>query len=240
MSLVPFNFKVSLVLFSVFFFLTCTAKNINLDFAAIQGKWQGEFMPGNDFLLVLSFDTTQTEVGRIKLFQSKIEIQDDPLSKIKFDEKKISFYIEAKDTPFKGVIDDNSQTITGNFYFPDGSVHALSVKKIDSAVTGNIEDKDSGDNSYVEILNKEYDANFLKEDLRYLVLNMKKYQPQLNIYISNEDFNGAIDRIENTIKPKMREDEFYRLLAPFVAKIGCSHTGIRLSQQGWKFSSHRF
>ena len=230
MNLNTSKFKISLSLITLFLILTCAAENGRSDLAPIHGEWQGEFMPGNNFLLILNFDTTGTEMGLIKLYQSNIQIQDDPLSKIKLTGNKISFYIQAKGTTFEGEITDNSQTITGNFYFPDGSVHPLFVKKVNAEIITKIKEEPLEDKNCAENLNKKYNIKSLKMDLRYLVTNIKKHHPQLYLYLSKEDFNSLVGSIENSIKSDMKEDDFFRLLAPLVAKIGCSHTGIRPSQ----------
>jgi len=131
MVIKPFSslLLVALLLISV---MQCKKQPDIPGYEAIEGYWEGEFMPGNNLTLVLDFyhKVSGKDHGRVLLFEGGQQIQDDPLKRITLTGNQLTFYIEAKQTPFKGEINGDSLQIRGNFYFPDGSIHPLVVKKI--------------------------------------------------------------------------------------------------------------
>jgi hypothetical protein len=112
------------------------------DYQRIAGFWEGEFMPGNNLTLVLTFRERNdgTAAGRVLLFQGDVQIQDDPLSEIVLEGDHLSFYIEVKGTPFTGNIEADGLHIAGDFQFPDGTLHPVLVKKVPRPSLGNFAD----------------------------------------------------------------------------------------------------
>lgn len=100
---------------------------------SFMGNWEGMFM--NDFrtLIQLESDTAQSFSGRILLYDGEIQIQDDELFKIGIQENKLTFYIMAKETHYKGELDTVSGELNGIFIFPDDSEHPLTVKKVNKS-----------------------------------------------------------------------------------------------------------
>jgi hypothetical protein len=99
---------------------------------SFMGSWEGMFM--NDYRTLIQFecDTAQKISGRILLWDGEQQIQDDELFKISIQENKLSFYIMAKETHYKGELNPGNGELTGIFIFPDDSEHPLTVKKTDS------------------------------------------------------------------------------------------------------------
>lgn len=84
---------------------------------------------------LLSLVTLNTEAQKIKgsilLFDGEQQIQDDELFKISMEENKLTFYIMAKETHYRGKLNPESGELIGIFIFPDDSEHPLTVKKTD-------------------------------------------------------------------------------------------------------------
>lgn len=99
---------------------------------SFMGTWEGMFM--NDFrtLIKLEYDTAQNITGRILLWDGENQIQDDELLKINIQDHKLTFYIMAKETHYKGELDPASGELKGIFIFPDDSEHPLTVIKKDN------------------------------------------------------------------------------------------------------------
>lgn len=55
--------------------------------------------------------------------------------------------------------------------------------------------------------------------------------PGLYRYTPVKAFDSYVDSLRNTITDSLTEPEVYRKLKPFIARVGCLHTGISLPQQ---------
>ncbi|NIR47352.1 hypothetical protein GWO43_02605 [candidate division KSB1 bacterium] len=202
-----------------------TGARLQTDFDRIVGYWEGEFMPGNNLTLVLHFSRGETlkPMGRVLLFQGTAQIQDDPLSKILLKEKQLTFFIEAKSTPFEGEVDANLGQIRGHFRFPDGSLQPVLLQKVDKPSVRHPLDAPKD-------VHAKYSVEQLQEDVRFLREKLGNTHPQLYLYSSKSELDHSFQEIVTHIKTEMREDAFFRLLAPAVARVKCSHTGIRFSE----------
>jgi hypothetical protein len=78
--------------------------------------------------------------------------------------------------------------------------------------------------------NITYPADSLKVWTKGLMKILKENQPGFYRYTSKTDFDRSIDSTINTIKQPLKPIEYYRKLKPLIAKIGCLHTGIQLSE----------
>lgn len=195
----------------------------------VEGFWEGEFMPGNEFLLMLSFQTQNGKLsGRILLFQGEKQIQDDELTRIRVDKDRLSFFIEAKQTVFDGKIEAEKGQISGDFKFPDGSVQSLLVKSVEYPSKGDLAEKPEP-KSYHSTLHRKYASDQLKVDFNYLRNQLEATHPQLYFFSSKQDFDSLFDATMNQIHSEMTEDQFLRLIAPVLARVRCSHTGVRFS-----------
>ena len=96
------------------------------------GIWEGMFM--NDFRTVIKLecDSTQKFSGRILMFDGTQQIQDDELFKISIEEYRLTYYIMAKETHYKGELNPSNGELSGFFIFPDDSEHPLTVKMKDA------------------------------------------------------------------------------------------------------------
>lgn len=226
------RFPVMLVVLLLITGMHCSKQSQIPGYENIEGYWEGEFMPGNNLTLVLDFhqQITGTGHGRLLLFEGDRQIQEDPLKKITLNGKQLTFYIESKQTPFKGELNADSLEIRGNFYFPDGSVHPLIVKRVNSPTHSQTYDKFVGNLDNEKILNRTFTKKQLEEDLRYTKERLEQYHPRLYQYQSKEQWNHNFDQAASMLDSRMTEDVFFRKLAPIIAGIRCSHTAVRTSE----------
>jgi len=92
--------------------------------------WEGDFMVDFKTIIVLEATGDDSYSGSIQMFDNFGEIQNDKLSKIKIRDKELSFYIEAKETEFKGKFDESLNELSGNFIFPDQSMHPIELQRV--------------------------------------------------------------------------------------------------------------
>ena len=216
----------------VFIFAINNAASQSVAEKGIIGFWEGEFMPGNNFTLVLIFQSQDDESlsGRILLFQGQIQIQDDACQNITLDDNQLSFLIEAKNTRFKGSLESDGRQIKGDFVFPDGAAHPITANKVMRPSLGAFAEIKEGAKKH-NILETTYSVVQLQEDFNFLRQHLEKEHPQLYLYTSKQEFNNLFETTQQSINIDMSEDEFFRLIAPVVAKVNCCHTGIRFSNE---------
>ncbi len=197
------------------------------------GYWEGDFMPGNDFTLILRFEILDEEIyGRVILFQGDFQIQDDPLNGIILSNDSLFFRIDVKGTSFSGSLGMDDQQISGKFLFPDRSLHEILVNKVILPSKGDF-DKIEVYVTGEEILEKKYSTDQLKYDLNFLKSEIQSH-PQLYLFTSKEEFEKEFEKAAHSIHSEMTEDEFFRIIAPITSKIRCSHTGIRFSDNYYR------
>ena len=221
-----------LLTLTVIMIYTYSCPAATFDYQTILGFWEGEFMPGNNLTLILNFRMlgNETVTGQIVLFQGNVQIQNDPLKDVLLKDNILSFYIEAKNTRFNGSLETGGQEITGDFHFPDGTVHPLLVRKVAAPSLREYTLNRSEPNGH-DILERKYSGAQLQDDLTFLRDQLENTHPQLYLYSSKEKFDALFDSTFLTINDEMTEDEFFRRMAVIVAKVNCSHTGIRFSRE---------
>jgi len=96
------------------------------------GQWVGKFMGDYKTLIVLESDGSGSYEGTIYMWADGVRIQDDALSVIKLNDKELTFYIQAKETHFKGEFNADVSELSGNFTFPDKSLHPISLQKAET------------------------------------------------------------------------------------------------------------
>ena len=192
------------------------------------GSWEGNFMNDNNLTLILNFQEQSNKDigGNIRLFQGVTKIQDDSLSRIQLSGNQLSFLIEAKNTPFEGQLTDDGSKLAGEFRFPDGSVHPMVVQKVTRPSRGRLSAEASHEPDSI-ILHQKFSQDRLIADLEFLWRLLEKNHPQLYLYTSKEDFEVLFDSLLHQLPAEATLDVFFRMMAPLVARIGCSHTGIR-------------
>lgn len=94
------------------------------------GRWEGKFMEDYQTIITLEFSESGSYTGNIKMYANGDMIQDDALSVIKVSGNELTFYIQAKETHFKGKFDEDVSDLSGNFTFPDKSLHPISLHKV--------------------------------------------------------------------------------------------------------------
>ena len=214
--------RISAILFAMILVANQLA---NADFNAFSGTWSGLFM--DQFKIELRFSDLNGRdfQGQIIMYDGPNQIQDDKLTAILLKDDSISFFILAKETDFHGVVDSDHMKMEGEFTFPDGSKHPLIVKK--NGDDDNLKESTTTQNE--EELYKRYTPYQLKEDISFLRENLFAFHPQAYLYTSKGGFDDMYNSIINGVDHALSVAEFYALIAPFVAKVGCSHTGIRVS-----------
>lgn len=189
----------------------------------ITGSWTGIFM--DQFNIVLQFNSLGNGeyTGQVKMYDGSTQIQDDKLSAIKLNSGDLSFFIPAKQTTFNGLADFDQLKIEGEFIFPDGSKYPLMVVK--KSDLNNVAAKQDGN-----CFDKKYSTAQLKSDIVNLKENLEGSHPQLYLYTSKKTIDSLFDSAIMALDHDLSAAEFYTLIAPLVAKIRCSHTGIKLSE----------
>jgi len=188
------------------------------------GIWEGNFMEQFKTVLLLDQVEGSEYAGKIIMFSGENRIQDDELSKISIENSELSFYIASKESSFKGTFNETNTELSGNFIFPDNSRHPLSVRKFekDSAVV------EATTPSVKERLKLSFPAEELKSEFRNLIQKLKKYHPRLYSYTSEVSFENQVKEILSNLNSDLDIEEYYLRIAPLVASVECSHTGIRL------------
>jgi hypothetical protein len=184
------------------------------------GNWEGIFM--NDFKVEINFSANnQNQIeGNIKMFAGENKIQDDKIDNINLSVNQLTFYIPAKETSFKGSFNDQLTELSGDFVFPDGSKHAIQLKKsVD--VTNSVEE-------YKKLKEQQFNAEELNFDLAFLYTNLKKHHPQLYAHTSKESMDILVEKLKKEIDTTHTLEEFYVLASKLTDAVHCSHTGIRL------------
>ena len=94
------------------------------------GRWEGKFMEDYPTLITLESNESGSYSGNIKMYANGDMIQDDALYVIKLSGRELSFYIQAKETHFKGELSEDGSELSGKFTFPDKSLHPISLQKV--------------------------------------------------------------------------------------------------------------
>ncbi len=223
---------------SAFLFITglllsagCATEDPAPEWDRVVGFWEGAFMPesGMNLTLVLHLfrDADERPQARVLLWEDSTQIQDDPLTRIRLNEDALSFYIEAKDTPFEGTLHPDSLRIEGRFLFPDGSAHPVRVRKVERPSLGDLRADSSLE--FKDALHAVFTPAQLQEDLRFLRQALERDHPGLYAFLDQEAFDGQYADLYRSLDAPMPEGAFPRHIAPLVAAIRCAHTGVRPS-----------
>jgi hypothetical protein len=203
------------------FFLICNIGNSQNKFI---GSWEGIFM--KEFRIHINFNAVNDHsyTGKLVMYSGENRIQNDELSEISLQGNKLKFMIPAKETEFNGVFNENRTELKGNFIFPDGSEHSLTVVKggkSEPLIVHTFE-------NFIKERAKKYTNDELKTDLQFLMDKLKEYHPQLYSYTSAKAFDMLFDRLKKELNAELTLEEYYKLIAPIIDKVKCSHTGARL------------
>ena len=182
----------------------------------IYGSWSGIFMDHYSIELEFVQSGKNQVTGFVRLFDGEQQFQNDLLTRIKSNRDQFSFYIEAKQTTFIGAIEGN--TIEGYFTFPDGSRHKLLVERV-------VESQ----NQDGRISTRKLTVAQQKRDLEFVKDQLLKLHPNLQSEERRQLFEERYTRAVSKIIHDQDVLEFYNIVAPFLAALNCSHTGVRLS-----------
>jgi len=190
----------------------------------IKGLWVGMFMEQFRMEILFSVNEDESLSGKIKMYDGSTLIQDDEIDNIEFKENILSFRIPAKETTFDGHINLDLSEFKGDFIFPDGSHHPVHVvKKLENALSEN-----SLRNIERSFLEERYSSSQLIEDIQFLRSHLSEIHPQYHLYTSDVAFDAMYRTAIQNLDTDLSLREFYNLTSAIVAKIGCSHTGIKL------------
>lgn len=187
------------------------------------GIWEGHFMEQFKTLILIDIQDAGYR-GKILMYSGDNRIQDDELTRISLANGNISFYIPAKETSFEGKFNENNTGFSGNFIFPDKSMHPLRASKFvqDSL---SLETDAPG---LIKQIRESFPAEELKSDFKELIDKLKAYHPRLYSYTPEDSFDRQSEDILTSLNTNLGMEEFFFRIAPLVASVQCSHTGIRL------------
>jgi C-terminal processing protease CtpA/Prc len=197
------------------------------------GIWEGTFM--NDFKTALLLDLKDDGgyAGKILMYSGDNQIQNDEITRISIKNGKLDFYIADKETTFSGTFNEALTELSGKFVFPDNSVHLLVVRKVQK--------EDSAEKATTPALEKQLRKKIpvdeLKSDLQHLIYKLREYHPRLYSYTSEDAFKEKVSQTFTSLDADMSLEEFYLEIAPLVASVKCSHTGIRMPVEYQSFIS---
>jgi len=197
------------------------------------GIWEGSFM--NDFRTALLFDLRDDGgyAGKILMYSGDNQIQDDEITRISIENGTLAFYIADKETTFNGTFNEALTELSGKFVFPDKSEHPLVVRKVKKDESAETPTQPAQKKPVL----KKIPVEELKSDLQDLINKLREYHPRLYSYTSEDTFNEKVSEIFSRLDTDMSLDEFYLHIAPLVASVKCSHTGIRLPAEYRKYIS---
>lgn len=184
------------------------------------GTWEGIFM--NEFQTRISLhlnDASQIE-GNIKMFANNTPIQDDQLEDIRLVNNGLTFSIPAKETTFKGRFNAPITILSGAFLFPDGSKHAIQLKR-KTAEAIPIEE-------FRLIKERKKEVHEWHSDLRFLYTTLKEKHPQLYVYTPKDSFELLVEQINREIDSECTLEKFYMQASRLANAVHCSHTGVKL------------
>lgn len=188
------------------------------------GIWEGNFMEQFKTLVLLDQDPARGYIGKILMYSGETRIQDDELTSISINNNNIMFFIAAKETSFEGKFDETKTSFSGDFIFPDKSRHALrAVKYEKDSLAVKTEPP-----SLKEKIRQSFPVEELKSDFRELINKLKEHHPRLNAHNSETAFEQEAEEILESLNTDLGLEQYYCRIAPLVASVKCSHTGIRL------------
>jgi len=200
-------------------FILATGNSVNAqDYKFIYGSWEGKFM--SDFKAVIELDN---DSGKILMFSGEQQIQNDQLNQIKISGEDLAFFIPAKETKFEGRFQKEYTELCGTFIFPDGSRHPITVRKTTADEINSA--------SWQELKDATFKKSELEDDLQILFEQLSENHPQLYRFTSREQMEQLVSRTKSSIDNDMTLIQYFRVIAPVVEAVKCSHTGIRLPSE---------
>ena len=79
--------------------------------------------------------------------------------------------------------------------------------------------------------NTKYSSDSLKRWTTSIMDGISEKHPGFYRYTNKEKFDFLIETTKQSIRDSLTELQYYRLLKPLFAQIGCLHTGISLSKE---------
>ena len=181
------------------------------------GNWEGSFLGDFRAVLQLTAQGNDGYSGHIRMYDGEHLIQDDELSGISISNNHIVFTIEAKQSDFEGSFNEEQSELTGYFIFPDQSQHPIILMK--------------GKKSFEDTAARRLPAEGLIDDLNFLLEKLKENHPQLSHYTSESTFEQSFKSVQDQIIADLTIEEFYKIAAPLMEQVGCSHTGMKLPEK---------
>lgn len=186
----------------------------------ITGAWEGSLMNNFRTVLNLGFNEETELEGNIKMFSDNNLIQDDLLENIKHINYTLTFFIPAKETTFQGSFDSLLNQLSGEFFFPDGSRHAIQFQR-KLPETNFVED-------FLRLKKKRIDIQALHSDLFFLDSILRELHPQLYSFLTKDSLDRLLERTFREISQSLTLEEFYLYAAKLTNAVQCSHTGVKL------------
>lgn len=84
-----------------------------------------------------------------------------------------------------------------------------------------------------------FEIDKLQEDFKVLTTTLQEAHPGLYWYTSKEELTAIFDSTSRLISSEMTDLDFYRILAPLIAKVNCGHTRIYNSLDYRKYQKEK-
>jgi len=206
------NALISFLTICTIFFPNLLEKAFSQD--KLLGIWKGTFM--DQFQVELLFERKDQGFynGNIIMYADEQMVQNDQIVDISKIEDTVRFFIPSKNTNFKGRVSKPINELSGNFIFPDGTMHPILLTK-------SLEKSD---------VLKRFNIEYLHQDLEFIYTNLKKYHPQVFSHTSRDAMDLIVDNVKDKINAPLTINEFYFFASEITDNIHCSHTGIRLPE----------
>jgi len=81
-------------------------------------------------------------------------------------------------------------------------------------------------NEFNARIEKEIPVNKLKEDVDYAQAKLKRFQPKIDLYLSEDELNFKFDSLKQTLNVPLKANEFYLKLFPIFESLKHGHTGV--------------
>ncbi|MGW8314459.1 MAG: S41 family peptidase [Bacteroidales bacterium] len=194
------------------------------------GNWEGKFIGDFRTLLEITSPSPGTYTGTIRMYNGPQMIQNDPVSEIRGSGTDITFLIPAKETSFKGRFSEDSNTLSGQLVFPDGSEHPIELTRIIDGADPGPAVTEAPSALYESLRTRQFTPDEMIRDFQILFESLQQYHPRLYGYTTEPQMNQLVDSIKRSLDRPLHLEEFLRRIVPAIDAVRCSHTGIRLPE----------
>ncbi len=105
----------------------------------------------------------------------------------------------------------------------------------------NIIDEFDFDNYYLGVIGKEvsFSVEQMQDDFNQLRKTLEEQHCCLYEYTDKQEFDKLFNYQYNLIKKSLKPNEFFKILTPVIAKIGCGHTAVWMPGGYWDLGQNK-